>query len=104
MMPMPVGFHVVVMEIECSQSLHVRHAQGGAHVFSGVIAPAAAFDLGPRFGSQFCDGVIGLSPQSNITLQLMQCGARSGGSVRGNCHLYRIFTLWREPNLGYMHL
>ena len=100
---MPVPLHIVVVEIERAQRLHVHHAERGLRCIALVIPPAAAVDFAPRLRSPAAAMVWSGSPRKPHRIQLPHGGRGSGRSVRPDRNLHGLTAQRREPLLRDSH-
>src|SRR5882724_9480278 len=97
MMPVPMCFHVVILEVERTDCLHVGDAKVRRDAWLTVDQIAAARDRLPRLRRQFSDGEIRLSAQHHIAFCLPECGSGGRRTVRPDRNFDRGSLQTGEP-------
>src|SRR5436305_7427955 len=103
-MPVIVLFHIVVLEIERAQLLHVDHAEIGRDAWLAVDKIAASRNALPRLRRKLRDGEIRLTAQHYIASRLAQCRGRGGRTMRSNGNFDGGSSQSSEPLRGHTQL
>src|SRR5882724_1870682 len=84
-MPVPVGFDVVIFEIKRARGEHVSDRRSWADVQLTVFFfKTASNDFVPWFAGKFRENLVGFAPQSNITTYFADSGGGRGRRMRAD--------------------